>query len=518
MIRSLLIQNLILVEKALIEFGPGLNILTGETGAGKSAVLAAIRLILGDRADGQLIRIGSDLAIVEATIQIGSQIKIVRRELHRSGRSRSFIDDAQASLQELKELFGRSVELVDQSTSHHLSEEEEQRYLLDSFSSLDIAPFRSQFEAEKEAEKKLEELLRFQKESLTRQKKLEEELNEILEVNWKEGEEESLTAEHALLTHSQELLEKISTLTLFLLESSQPVVPLLKRYTNQIESLLGVAPKLQDATDLLKSSALELEEASHLLLSYADRLDADPNRLDAVEKRIGEIESIKKHFGATFAIVEEKKNLLSQELDRIGNLDTEIEQARTTHATLQANNLLAANKITQKREKGALELGNRVREELKSLNLPHARFAILLEPKPLSSNGANTIRFLFAANPGQPLSPLNECASGGELSRLLFAIKTALADREKSSCLIFDEIDSNVGGETAALLGAKLQTLSKSRQLICVTHFVQVARCAMDHYLVSKQTANAGAITTIAKLTALQREKEFARMTGTTEK
>jgi DNA repair protein RecN (Recombination protein N) len=515
MIEKLLIQNLILVEKAQIQFGPGLNIMTGETGAGKSAILAAIRLILGERADAQLIRTGADLAIVEATVRLSNSPVTLRRELHRSGRSRYFIEESLTSLAEVKQFLGRSIELVDQSTSHKLSETEEQRYLLDSFAAILplVDRFAAQYKEQLQAEKRLEELFQLQQTSAANQARMTEDLTLIEEVNWRSGEEESLTAEHTLLTHSQELLEKISATTLYLLESSQPVIPTLKRFSNQLEQLVEIAPKMEEAVQLFKNSLLEMEEAARLLLSYADRLDADPNRLDVVEKRIGEIESLKKRFGP-FEKIELLKKELSTQIDRIANLDTDIEEARTALATLQAQNLLAANKMTQAREKGAIALGNAVMTELKHLNLPHARFAALLEPKPLAADGANAIRFLFAANPGQSLLPLDQCASGGELSRLLFAIKTALAEKEQSSTLILDEIDSNVGGQTAAILGAKLQTLAASRQLICVTHFVQVARCAMHHFLVAKQTTPSGALTTISKLGSKQREEEFSRMTG----
>ena len=198
----------------------------------------------------------------------------------------------------------------------------------------------------------------------------------------------------------------------------------------------------------------------------------------------------------------------------MSNLDEEIEQARNELVATESTVFALSKKRTEARTKSANQFAESILSELKSLNLPDARFAIDLQPKTLCENGADEIRFIFAANPGQPLRSLDESASGGELSRILFALKIALGNKEHSTCLIFDEIDSNVGGKTAAILGTKLEKLATSCQLICVTHFVQVAKCAMDHFLVSKRTTDTGALTAIQKLDALARFKEYERMTG----
>ena len=524
MIEWLNIENLVLVEKAKIAFGPRLNIFTGETGAGKSAILAAIRLVLGDRADTQLIRIGSDMAVVEASLRIpcgASMISlppfpepiVIRRELHRSGKSRAFVEGQLVSLQELKEILGTSIEIIDQGASLHLCSLDAPRELLDAYA--DIESFAPHFEAMREAEKLLETLLQQQKTQLLKRAQIEEDLAAIESVDFKESEEELLAEEHALLTHAQELMEKISTLVFFLSEGSNPVLFSLKRQIYQFEALLEAVPQLQEAISLLKNGALELEEGSRMLVSYADRLELDPARLASVEKRIGEIEALKRRFGPSLLY---KKNELKRELDAIASLDEKIEEARHFSAKAREKAELRANQITNMRRQAALIFSEAVQKELKSLNLISARFAIDLGLKPMSANGLDEVRFLFTANPGASFTTLDKCASGGEISRLLFAIKTALADKDKNTCLIFDEIDSNVGGETAALIGEKLKQMSHTRQLICITHFVQVARRAIDHFLVEKQTSATGVFTTIAKLLEPTRQKEFARMTGEQKK
>lgn len=522
MIERLTIENLVLVQKAEIAFGPGLNIITGETGAGKSAILSAIRLILGDRADPQLIRKGAERAVVEATLRIAhreiedlqlppsNHSIAIRRELQRSGKSRCFIDDQQISLQQLRQLLGRSIEMVDQGSAANLCSEEEQRYILDSFAAIhtEVAQFSAQFQAQRDAEAKLEELIALQKRSAQEQIRMEEDLALLNEVNWLPGEEEALSQEHTLLTHAQELLEKIGAVTHYLSDSK------LKRLSYQLEQMVSVAPKIHEAVQSLKNGALELEEASSLLNTFASSIESDPNRLAAIEERMSAIEHLKKRFAPTYDAIQALKLQWTGQLSRIGNLDEEIENARTEAARLHAMNLKDANKITQKRERAATAFANSVNEELKTLNLPHAVFALLLEPKPLSSNGANTVRFVFAANPGQSLGSLDSVPSGGELSRLLFAIKTALADKEQSECLIFDEIDGNVGGQTAAILGNKLHALSQNRQLICITHFVQVAKNGAHHFLVSKHSTSIEAFTKVYLLNSSEREIEYERMTG----
>jgi DNA repair protein RecN (Recombination protein N) len=516
MIEHLSIQNLILIDRAEIHFGPGLNIITGETGSGKSAILAAIRLVLGEKADTQWIRKGAESAVVEATVRgtivvddlvIPSPF-IIRRELLRSGRSRCFIEDHQVTLQQLRAI---PIELIDQSASLKLCEPVAQRQLLDHYGK--VTSFAPYYSALKSSQKKLEELLILKKTSQIEQQRMDEDLTFIEEINWKIGEEEELLIQHNLLTHSAELLEKTADISSFLSEGSHPLIPVLKRYAHQIESLGKIEPKFLECTEWLKTATINLEEAASFLDSYGSSLETDPNRLFSIEKRLGELESIKRRFGS-YDEVETLRASLNEKAFKLSNLDEEIESAKKELSSAEAIAKKEAEKISAARVKAGIKFSGAILAELKCINLADARFDIDIQPKAMSESGADEIRYLFAANPGNPLQSLEKCASGGELSRILFALKTALGDSEGSSCLIFDEIDSNVGGKTAAILGAKLEKLATGRQLICVTHFVQVAKCAQDHFLVSKRTTEIEAITTIKKLTEIARVEEYARMTG----
>ena len=302
------------------------------------------------------------------------------------------------------------------------------------------------------------------------------------------------------------MLEKIANITALLAEISP-----LKRLTFSLEQF----QPLKECTEWLKTATANLDEANRFLLSYADRLDTDPNRLFAVEKRLGQIESLKRKFGsvAEMAVL---RTSLKEKIEQFSTIDLALEEANAALKKAQIKTASMAEELTAQRKKAAVLFSAAIVQELITLNLPEVRFSIEILPKPLSQYGADEILFLFAANPGTPMLPTNQVASGGELSRLLFAIKTALAGKEKNSCLIFDEIDSNVGGKTASILGAKLDRMALGKQLIAITHFVQVARFATDHFLVSKKTTSLGAKTLIAKLEEKTRAEEYARMTGGT--
>ena len=296
-------------------------------------------------------------------------------------------------------------------------------------------------------------------------------------------------------------------------DGQEPLIFLLKKAAHSIDQLARFDQRLIEPASMIKRSALELEDAVFFLRSYIDELDANPQRLSIIEERLALIEKLKKRFGQ-FAAISQVKETLTQKLDHLSQLDAKISAAQRELDEISGQNQREAAQISTLRKAAARKLESDVTKELQSLNLPHAHFAIQVETKPLGTHGIDEICFLFSANPGYPPLPLQDCASGGELSRVFLAIKTHLAEKDQNTCLIFDEIDSNVGGQTAAILGEKLQKLSEKRQVICVTHFVQVASCGAHHFLVSKKDA----LTTIKKLTDEERKEEFDRMLGKIQK
>ncbi|MES2274246.1 MAG: AAA family ATPase [Chlamydiota bacterium] len=531
MFSFLKIKNLILIEHAEISFGPGLNILTGETGAGKSAILSAIRLISGERADAGLIRSGADLAVIEATFSAYSSNPFIeegvelpppasplhiRREIHRSGRSRAFVEDQQVSLSFLRKCVGHAIEQIDQSSSQSLSLLDAQREILDLFADLsaETALFIASFNEETAIAVELQNLYQLQTQSERELEWARHDLKIIEEVNWKEKEEETLAEEHQFLASVEELAEKIHSISSALTEGTAPCVPLLKRLSAALENCTRFDAKLQPYSQTMRSAALEMEEVGRTIGAYAEGLEANPARLAALEKRISEIEAVKRRFGPSWEEVENTKRKKLAQIDQLTNLENRIEEVQCALKRLKEKNLSSARFLSQKRQSAAPVLASAVEAELKSLNLSSAQFQISLHEKTMSSNGCDEVRFLFSGNPGTLPISLGECASGGEISRLNLAIQTTLAEKEGSSTLVFDEIDSNVGGQTAVVLGEKLKKIARGRQVICVTHFVQVARFAAEHFLVAKREKDGMAFTVVSKLKAKERELEYNRMLG----
>lgn len=521
MLIQLKIQNLILVDHADISFEKGLNILTGETGAGKSAILSAIRLITGDRADVSLIGKHGDVAIVEALVStyslpeelvapLAGEPLLIRREISQSGRSRAFANDQQIPLSTLRQIVGHSIELVDQSSSHLLSSIEEQRNLVDTFCETHglVEKLTLSFSEQQKLQHRKETLIQA---SETRNRDLkwaEEDLQFIEEINWRPDEEEKLIQEHHLLTHSQELLEKMDSLSS--LFSEMPI----KKAVSLMDRCAMLDPSLCTYASQLKSAGLEMEEVTRSIHSYVGRLEANPKRLEKVEERMARIEQVKRRFGKTFDQVEAKKSELLLKIDSLNRLDQELEEMQRDILKITQENEILGKKIQEQRKKKAPSFASAIKQELHSLNLPHAQLTIDFQEIPLTAHGKDAICFLFSANAGHSPIPISECASGGELSRLLFCTKVVLSSKEKNDCLIFDEIDSNVGGQTAAILGEKLTGIAKEKQVICVTHFVQVARLAGTHFGVSKSDENQRTRTKVTKLGSFERTQEYQRMLG----
>lgn len=504
MISKLYIENLILIEKTTIEFGAHLNILTGETGSGKSVILAALALIMGERADLEQIGKWGETAIVEAQIEE----HLIRREIHSSGKNRCFLDGHLITLSLLKQFIGTQIEIVDQNTSQKLFSSSFQRAKLDLFGGLTLiaSQLADCFRQQMDLKEKCNALqIRLQNQERDRQW-AESHLQSIQEVDWKENEEEHLAQEQQRLSHAEELTLSIQEIISAWSENS-----FLKRIIQQLQTSSRLDPQLEPIVSSIKNSALELDEAERQLRSYLSRLEEiDSSKLPLIDARIGSIESLKKKFGSSWEEVEKKKREFLSALTSQSAWEEELKELTEQMKEAEEKTASLADMLSSKRKNASLLFTQAIVSELKSLNLPDAQLEIYIEKGTLTSDGYDQIRYFFSANPGHLPAPLEKCASGGELSRLLFAIQTTLAKKEQNRCLIFDEIDSNVGGYTASILGEKLKLLAEHRQVIAVTHFAQVARSAKDHFSVSKQKASI----LIERLSSMERENEYRRMAG----
>ena len=525
MLLSLKLENLILIEKAVVRFEDGFHIITGETGSGKSILLTAIRLILGEKGGADLIRSQAPCAIIEAEFSSfpnpmpegidaprpGDPL-LIRREILPSGKSRCFVQDQLVSIAILRKITESLVEIVDQSSSHLLVSSESQRLMLDTFANLreQASFFANSFAEEKRLRKQLENALLANANQSRDLEWAESGLQYIENVQWKKDEELLLEEQHRLLANAQELIEKTAQVA----DGLSTLAPQMKQLNHILETAAKIDPSLKEIAQSIKSSTIELEEAESSLQAYLNRKETAPEHLAAIESRLSLIDQIKRRFGNSWEAVEKQKGKFFRQIEELHALEGQIDTLKTALFDIEKTNQNLAEQISCQRQTAAQILSAQVLKELQDLNLPLAQFEISVRRIEMTFGGIDLVRFLFSANPGLSPVPLEQAASGGELSRLVLALKTALAEQNDCKCLIFDEIDSNVGGQTAVALGEKLRAIAKNAQVIAVTHFVQVAKAALHHFSVCKVEKNGSFITKVERLSKALREKEYARMLG----
>lgn len=532
-LKALKIQNIILVDHAEIEFESGFTVISGETGSGKSAVLEALQLVLGSRGDTSLIRQGCEKAIAEAVIELtqnhpaialleskgieceDSAVLILKRELGINGKSRGFINHQPAQISLLKELGDLLFEIVTQNASQKLLSPDHHRTLLDLYGGLrdQAADFERKWQEQQALSFVLDELKRKLPQKLRECETCSREIEEIEEARLKEEEEESLFAEYSLLTSSEER-SSLSDQVERTLGSERGILVQLKSLKAPLQKLLQLEPAFSSEWEQYQSLTLEAEELLHTIRQYKLKAEADPERLQHLNERLTLISKMKKKYGAS---LEEIQNYLRDRktaLIQWEALDEEIALKEEALSNSLKLTLEAAEALQKSREKAAASFQIQVTKELRALNMKHAELKVEFTPQPLHRHGAYKIEFHLSANKGEPFLPLKEAASGGEMARVLLAIQLILAGKEPLETLIFDEIDSSIGGTTAALIGEKFQQLGRSLQVFAITHFPQVAKYGDQHLHISKAESAGRTRSSILPLTDKNREKELARMAG----
>ncbi len=531
MIKHLALNNLVLVDSCEIHFSRGFNAVTGETGAGKTALIEAIGLALGNRADASLVRKGCEKAFIEASFDISAlarihhileetglphesgELLIIRREIAKEGKNRAFINCRTVPLPLLQKIGSELIDLIGQGSHQSLLSSDAQRQLVDLFGGLEIPleSFQTAYFKQRELQKKLEELKQL---SLRRDRDQEiwrSQLEEIEAVNLKREEEDTLFEKYQRLAHGQEISEKIDLVVKGVSESS---LPQLLRYSKACESLMSFDQTIEEPVKLIREAQIVLGEVLRTLQSYAQNVDNDPKTFEFLENRLNAITRLKRKFGQTAEEIENYAIKLRSELARLENLSEEIETTEKSLADADNNTKHYAQELSQQRKETAFHLQNTLTSQLQSLNMSGAEVTIKALAQPRNQYGDDAIQFWLKANTGEHPGLVKEHTSGGELSRLLFAIKTTLAEKNNTPTLIFDEVDSNVGGKTASIMGEKLHELGKHRQVICITHFPQVASKADTHLGVQKFEVDGRTKTQITLLSKKEREKEILRMIG----
>jgi len=536
MLTHIHIWNFAIVEKLDLELEAGMTVLTGETGAGKSILLDALGLALGDRADSSVIRHGAEKAEISVTFDTrkataaeawlkeheleSAEECIIRRTISANGPSRAFINGKPCPITLLRELGEMLVDLHGQHEHHALLKREVQQQLLDDYAdhpALLTAVARA-FQQWRSLNKDMQELEKARSERASRLELLRYQVSELEALNLSEGEADELDTEHRRLANARQILESSDRALSRLEENEQASVnALLSQSLSELQSLATMDSDLQSTAELLDNASIQVNEAISELRHYRDNLALDPQRLAEIEERLASITDLSrkhqispKELPVHFTRLQEELNKLEQADIRAGRLQDDIKQASAEYRS-------RARKLSQSRQKAAKKLSVQISERMQQLGMEGGRFEITLtgrEENDFSKQGMELAEFVVSANPGQPLRPLSKVASGGELSRISLAIQVISADVSLTPTLIFDEVDVGIGGRVAEIVGRQLRELGNHQQVICVTHLPQVAALGQHHLQVCKQADTGSTSSEIQTLSSSQRVDEIARMLG----
>jgi len=533
-ITLLRIKNLALVEELEWQMGPGFIAVTGETGVGKSIIIGALQLLLGERADKSLIRTGADLCTVEAVFT-GKELQklnpqlvesgiepcendlILKRTLSSTGTNRQFINGSLTTLSILKNLGDELVDLHGPHDHQSLLLPETQLSLLDSFARVEaqLGEYRKDY-------RQLQTLLAEQAALNTAETAREQELDllrhqitEIKSANLVAGEEEEIERRYKLASNSKRLIELATGVANKLSEADGSVLSQLAETQRLLRELEKIDSSITQLSSAHTASVVELSEIARSLSAYAEKFDLDPQQLAALEQRVSLFETLKRKYGDSIGEVIAFGERAAERMRTIEGRDAELERLAREIDNVCTQMNRAGEALRKLRAKAAPKLSENIRRNLRDLGFRQSEFKAKLnaldEPGP---NGFDSVELLFSPNPGEPLKPLRAIASSGEISRLMLAIKSALAAHDAIPLLVFDEIDTNVGGEIAHAVGAKMQMLGRDRQVICITHLPQVAATASSHFVVTKDVARGRTFSNLHEVTGKGRQEEIARMLG----
>lgn len=544
MLTTLRLRDFAIIDELSLELGPGMNVLTGETGAGKSIIVDAVHLLLGGRARTDVIRGGADEAVVEAMFEPGEGTRaalraldldgdeglVVRRVVSRSGKNRITLNGSPATLAMLEQVAGGLIDVTGQHEHHSLLAAENHQALLDAYGGTD--PLRAAVAAAHAHTRALHEeraaLERDDRERAAREDFIRFQLNEIREAAFEADEDEALQRERGRLRSVGRLLAATQGGEEALYGADESAAVLVARVERELSELRALDPDLGVLADRLTSARVELEDVARGLTDYARTLAADPDRLAEVEDRLALAQRLKRKHGGTLDDVLATGERLAAELERLtGSGERLAALAGELDAAEQALGKAAAA-LTRARRAAAMRMQSAVAGELKSLALGGAGFEVSVQPRGpagqdgelsigtahITARGADRVEFLFAPNVGEEKRPLRRIASGGELSRVTLALKAVLAARDPVDTYVFDEVDSGVGGAVGEVLGRKIRQVSQSRQVICVTHLAQIAACADEHFIVEKRALAGRTVSQVRPLDEVARLEEVARMLG----
>lgn len=534
MLTLLKIRNLALVDELVWELGPGLVGVTGETGAGKSVIVGALKLVLGERADKSLIRTGEDSCTVEAVFDLrdASEINavlaeggldacddgslIVRRVIGQSA-NRQFVNDSPVTLNLLKRLGEHLVDLHGPHDHQSLLSTERQLAMLDAYAGSDAAleSYRSAWRSWRDKVTELEDLRLAESASTQELDLLRHQVTEIDAAQLKPDEEDDIADRYRRASNSTRLVELSGAAAAALGADEGGVLSHLVEVQRLVRDLEKLDPSIRERTQGLENAVMELQELERSLADYAEDLDIDPAEASRLEERVNLFETLKRKYGGDLAAVLAQRDRAAARLDAVENRGERLEQLGAEAAALREATDKAGLALSAKRKKAAPKLAKEIAGQLKDLGFKQSSFELqVVSNKEPGSSGLEGIEFLFGPNPGEPLQPLRQIASSGEISRVMLAVKSALADQDATPLMVFDEIDANVGGEIARAVGKKMAVLGARHQVVAITHFPQVAALAARHYVVEKEVAGGRTRSRLFPVTGEGRIAELVRMLG----
>ena len=538
MLKSLTVWNFALLEHVQVEFQPGLNILTGETGAGKSILIDSLGAVLGARMSADMVRSGCDWLRVEAVFSLEDESLglhelltqqaiddsdkelIITRQLTRAGRSTALVNGCHVTLAVLRQIGAYLVDIHGQNENLALLKEENQFHLLDGYDpdvSEALAAYECVYREWREKKKAYAEKQQASREYAQRLDMLHWQDKEISEANLKPGEDEQLEADIRKLSHAEKIVGSVEE-SYQLLEggggNGLGVLPALSQVKKDIEEIGRFDDALQNAQKMVEEAYISLQEASYELRDYGESVEFSPERLDQLQSRMDVIYRLCKKYGATLEDVLAHQAKVEQELTEIENYDEDIAALEKEIAALEEKLGQKADALTKLRTAAAQDLSSAIEEQLFALGMPKARFHIRVEQaEDYGANGRDDVAMFFSANPGEAEKPLQKVASGGELSRIALAIKTVASSRDSSvPSMVFDEIDTGIGGRTAQMVAERIALVAQYKQVLCITHLPQIACMADAHLYISKRTVEGTTATQIRPLSERERISEIARM------
>ncbi|HDQ03322.1 MAG TPA: DNA repair protein RecN [Deltaproteobacteria bacterium] len=539
MLKDLSIRNFAIIDELNVSFGDGLNVISGETGAGKSIIIGAVSLLLGERAASDMIRTHEDSAVVEALFDISacealrqqlaemgfldSDELVIRRVISRTGKNKALINGQMATLANLAQVSEALINICGQHEHQVILDAQNHIDILDEFGdclglSGQYYQTYGRYQQIRAQTQKLQELRRSREEKT---ELLRFQLKEITEINPEPDEDTRLADEKKILQNAQRLTDLTNRAYDLLYGEKESVCVKLKDVQNQVSQIRNIDSGLGVSDKDIEAAFISLQEAALTLRDYGKNLFFDPEKLTAIDERLEALGTLKRKHGGSLESVMLQKQKIEEELRQVFSVEEELEKLGQEEVAVGENLARQALFLSEKRNESAAKLKSAVEREIHELNMPHATFEAFFKTRAADKKaedygpkGGDEIEFYLAANAGEALKPLNKIASGGELSRIVLALKNVLSRTGSVATIIFDEVDNGIGGATAEIVGRKLKEVSANHQVICITHLPQIASYGREHFFVSKKVVKGRTVTSVSSLDDQQKVEEISRMLG----